>query len=116
MSGLLSFLLFGLVFFFMMRMGCGGHVGHGGHGTSGGGDDREPADHGEPAHGHTPGSGSYVDPVCGMTVGRDSGYGKTYRGVEYRFCSRDCLDKFDASPDNYAGRQPSAPMHGGHSS
>ena len=32
MSGLLSFLLFGALFFVMMRFGCGAHVSHGGHG------------------------------------------------------------------------------------
>jgi YHS domain-containing protein len=105
------------VFFFLMRMGCGGHVGHGGHG---GHDDSAgeggPAGHGTQSDRDTQPSASYRDPVCGMQVGRDTGYMKMYRGVEYRFCSRDCLDKFDASPEQYAGREPPATAHGGHSS
>jgi YHS domain-containing protein len=88
MSGLVSFLLFGALFFFMMRFGCGAHAGHGGH--DGG--------HGEAAPARPPND---IDPVCGMPVKPDSGYAKLYRGVQYRFCSRDCLDKFDASPDQY---------------
>lgn len=30
MEGLLTFLLFAVLFFFFMRLGCGSHVGHGG--------------------------------------------------------------------------------------
>ena len=89
MEGLLSLLLFGGLFFFMMRFGCGAHVMHGGHG-----------------HGHgtkTDAVGTdHVDPVCGMPVDPASGYGKVHDGRLYRFCSRDCLDKFDAEPVRFA--------------
>ncbi|MEL0586400.1 MAG: hypothetical protein AAES65_16140 [Candidatus Thiodiazotropha sp. (ex. Lucinoma kazani)] len=34
MEGLLSFLIFGGLFFLMMRYGCGAHVIHGGHGQT----------------------------------------------------------------------------------
>ncbi len=106
MSGLVSFLLFGGFFFLMMRFGCGAHAGHGGH-----------AKHGDPSAGHgvdgnaplTPS----VDPVCGMRVAGDTGYAKMFRGTAYRFCSRDCLDKFDATPEQYVGPQPSGGGHGG---
>lgn len=94
MSGLVSFLLFGALFFVMMRFGCGAHAGHGGH--QGG--------HGE--HDNDSPSAA-VDPVCGMAVALDKGYTKVYRGQSYRFCSRDCLDKFEASPDQYL-----SPQHG----
>lgn len=107
MSGLLSFLLFGALFFLMMRFGCGGHAGHGGHGS-----------HDSSAGGSGPGGGIVgpgqsnlalgVDPVCGMRVEEDMGYTKMHRGHAYRFCSRDCLDKFEADPDRYL-RGTSAP-------
>lgn len=85
MEGLLWFLIFGGLFYFMMRYGCGAHMVHG-HGGQGG---------------HAGGEGESVDPVCGMTVAADQGYAKMYRGTEYRFCSRNCLDKFEAEPEKY---------------
>ncbi len=89
MQGLLSFLIFAAFFYFMMRFGCGAHMvhGRGGHGGHGPGSDAAP--------------GSAIDPVCRMPVVADQGYTKTYKGRPYRFCSRVCLDKFDASPDQY---------------
>lgn len=88
MEGLGSFLLFALFFYLMMRFGCGAHMvhGHGGHGGHG--------QHGDKG-------GKFVDPVCGMDVDPDKGYGKMYQGEPYRFCSRSCLDKFDAEPEKY---------------
>ncbi len=84
MDGLFSLLLFAGLFFLMMRFGCGAHISHGhqhgGHGAAGGGD---------------------TDPVCGMQVAADSGYTKVHQGILYSFCSRNCLDKFDANPQQY---------------
>lgn len=120
MSGVVSFLLFGVFFFFMMRMGCGSHVGHGGHG--GHGDDKGNTGHGGDGDSAQPMLASTVDPVCLMQVEAGSGYAKVYQGVQYRFCSRDCLDKFEASPDRYARGEPGAngpsahSEHGGHAS
>jgi len=88
MEGLLSFLLFAGLFYVMMRFGCGAHRvhGHGGHA------------------GHGGGSGKHIDPVCGMEVDEDKGYGKMYQGALYRFCSKSCLDKFDADPEKYLNK------------
>ena len=77
----------------MMRFGCGAHLvhGHGGHGRhehEGGQDDRATGD-------------QAIDPVCGMPVVADQGYTKMYQGRQYRFCSRACLDKFEADPEQY---------------
>jgi YHS domain-containing protein len=89
MQGLFSLLMFAAFFYFMMRFGCGAHMvhGHGGHG------------------GHEQGKdgsvGSAIDPVCGMPVVADQGYTKMHQGRQYRFCSRACLDKFEASPEQY---------------
>ncbi len=82
MEGLLSFLLFAGFFYLMMRLGCGSHM----------------------VHGHSKKEGhavSHKDPVCGMEVAPEQGYGKVYEGQLYRFCSRSCLDKFDAEPQRY---------------
>lgn len=93
MEGLLSFLLFAALFYFMMRFGCGAHMvhGHGRHAEGG---------HGE--HGGTAEAGAATDPVCGMAVAANQGYTKVHEGRQYRFCSRVCLDKFEANPQNYA--------------
>lgn len=95
MEGLLWFLIFAGLFYFMMRYGCGAHMvhGYGGHAGHGGSE------------------GEHIDPVCGMAVAADQGYGKTHQGMVYRFCSRDCLDKFEAAPDKYL--KPSSGNAGG---
>ena len=89
MQGLFSFLMFAAFFYFMMRFGCGAHMvhGHGGHGGH--------------EHGKDSAVGSAADPVCGMAVVADQGYTKMHLGHQYRFCSRACLDKFEANPDKY---------------
>lgn len=79
MEGLLWYLVIGVLFYLMMRVGCGAHMVHGHHGV---GD-------------------THVDPVCGMTVEPDRGYGMMHEGRLYRFCTRNCLDKFEKDPDQY---------------
>ena len=91
MEALGSFLLFAVLFFLMMRYGCGAHMmhGHGGHGRS-----------------HSAGEGSkHIDPVCGMEVEAEQGYGKMYHGTLYRFYSKSCLDEFDANPESYLNKE-----------
>ncbi|HVT60691.1 MAG TPA: YHS domain-containing protein [Thermoanaerobaculia bacterium] len=86
MEGLVSLLLFAGLFYFMMRFGCGAHMVHG---------------HGGHEHGGDGAVGSAIDPVCHMPVIADQGYTKMHQGRQYRFCSRACLDKFEASPERY---------------
>ncbi len=85
-EGLFTLLLIAGLFFLMMRFGCGAHMAHGGQGRPG-------------AHGG--GDSKHVDPVCGMDVDPQQGYGKMYRSELYRFCSRNCLDKFEADPEKF---------------
>ena len=89
MQGLFSLLLFAAFFYLMMRFGCGAHMvhGHGGHSGHDG--------HGAP-------DGSMKDPVCGMEVEPGVGYAKMHQGRQYRFCSKKCLDQFDAEPLRYS--------------
>ena len=93
MSGLFSLLLFAVFFFLMMRFGCGAHMVHGDHG-------------GHAGHGAGTGEGmdfsAAKDPVCGMEVQSGEGYAKMHQGRQYRFCSRRCLDQFEAEPRRYA--------------
>ena len=84
MEGFLTFLIFAGLFYVMMRFGCGAHMTHGhGHGSSAGN------------------AGKHVDPVCGKGVPPSEGYGKMHAGRLYRFCSRACLDAFEADPRRY---------------
>ncbi len=83
---MISLLLFAVVFYFMMRFGCGAHMVHGHHKGHGG---------------HDGGGAADVDPVCGMKVEMREGYGKMHDGDLYRFCSRNCLDRFEAAPEDY---------------
>ena len=109
MESLFLFLLMGGLAFFMMRGGsCGGHA-HGGHGAHrGGGGHTDPngsADHTSTGDAGTPAQIAMVpdrDPVCGMKLAPDEGYGKMHSGQAYRFCSRKCLDAFEAEPEQYA--------------
>jgi YHS domain-containing protein len=98
LKSLSTLLFWGLLFFVMMRFGCGAHIGgHGHHGSHGKSD--------EPAEGAT------KDPVCGMTVDtQKSAAASVYRGKTYHFCSTSCRDKFDREPEKYAG----ASAHDGH--
>ena len=89
MDGLISLLLFGAFFFFMMRYGCGAHMSHG----------RKHRHH----ESRSEGSARITkDPVCGMEVSADSPYRRMVEGREFRFCSEECVDKFEAGVDRYA--------------
>jgi YHS domain-containing protein len=92
MSGLFSLLLFAAFFYLMMRFGCGAHTVHGHVEHSGQG-----ADTGE-------GHDAAKDSVCGMEVRAGEGYAMTQGGRQYRFCSRRCLDQFEAEPQRYAAQ------------
>jgi len=83
MEGLGSFLLFAVLFYVMLRYGCGAHMMHG--------------------HGDSKDT-KHIDPVCDMEVKAEQGYGKMYQGSLYRFCSKNCLDKFDANPQHYLNK------------
>lgn len=89
MERIIPLLLFAAFFYLMMRGGCGSHAVHGRHRHEG----------------HEGGAGIQTaakDPVCGMDVAADAGYSEKYQSREYRFCSRKCLDQFDANPQQFA--------------
>ena len=79
-------LLWGGLFYVMMRYGCGAHMmgGHGHH---------EKRD---------PGSAPFKDPVCGMAVSPGKAAAAAlHDGDIYYFCSKSCRDKFERSPESY---------------
>ena len=91
MDGLISLLLFAGFFYLMMRFGCGAHMVHGKHDKS---------DH---KSGGT--DVKHIDPVCGMQISPEEGYGMMHHGLLFRFCSRNCLDKFEAEPETYLKKE-----------
>ena len=92
MDRMVSLLLFAALFYFMMRFGCGSHAVHG---------------HDHAGHGAATGR-TRKDPVCGIDVEQGRGYSEVFAEHEYRFCSRKCLDKFDAEPQRFASGRSSA--------
>ena len=44
-----------------------------------------------------------IDPVCGMDVEQDTKERATYQGETYFFCSHECKEEFQKSPQDYAG-------------
>jgi len=85
MSDWISFLIFAGLFYVMMRYGCGAHMIHGR----------------QSKHNKQDESKNDVDPVCGMNVDIDKGYGKMHEGTLYRFCSHKCLEQFENAPVKY---------------
>jgi YHS domain-containing protein len=107
----LFLLIIGLLFFLLMRAGCGSHVtGH-----RRGGQDK--------LHGHEEGvprleaPKTAVDPVCGMSIETASAKSALHAGQAYYFCSAQCRDKFEAAPQSFLkpgkeGAQPMEHRHG----
>jgi YHS domain-containing protein len=47
-----------------------------------------------------------IDPVCGMEVDERTTEDKAiYQSTTYYFCSEDCKDEFEASPEDYVGEE-----------
>ena len=95
LKSLLWIVLWGGLFFVMMRFGCGAHMmgGQGGHSHGG---------HGDAAPG-----GDVKDPVCGMSVGPKNAAAAAVRGgATYYFCSTSWRDKFEQAPEKYIGTPP----------
>src|SRR5262245_42604341 len=56
--------------------------------------------------------GAVTDPVCGMTVNPATAAGSvTHDGKTYHFCSRHCLEKFEADPARYTSSAPASEGH-----
>jgi len=83
MEGLATLLFYALIFYFLMRFGCGAHLIHG---------------HNHQEDSHDEDEQHVLDPVCGKEVNSNQGYGIMYKEQLYRFCSRRCLEQFDEQP------------------
>ncbi len=97
LASVLYFVIWAVLFFVMMRYGCGAHImGHAHHhgetGSSQRGNDQNLR--------WIPPKQS-VDPVCGMTVQTVDAKSAVHDGQVYYFCSQDCRARFEASPLSY---------------
>jgi YHS domain-containing protein len=112
MNSLVFFLIWGGLFFLMMRFGCGAHVmghGHRHSDSPSGGHDASP----RPRPLQAP-PDKEIDPVCHMAVETAKAKSAVYDGQVYYFCSQDCRAKFEADPHTYAkaaGDAPAATEH-----
>ena len=103
--GMIGYLLFWAVLFFvMMRFGCGAHVmGHHHHSNR----NAPPG-----------GNGAWIppawdcDPVCGKIVPIAGAKSSIWKGHAYYFCSEDCRTKFESAPRTYTGNAPVAHQGG----
>jgi len=56
-------------------------------------------------------SSSSLDPVCGITVNPEKAAGSTeFADKKYYFCSKSCLQRFEAEPQKYAQPRPAASL------
>ncbi len=51
------------------------------------------------------GGQQFTDPVCGMKVDQSKSTAQSnFQGQTYHFCSQECKEKFDRSPQQFARR------------
>jgi YHS domain-containing protein len=99
MQTLIYFLISGAIIFFMMRFGCGAHVMGHGHGHR--------HDDGKPDASPSAGNDRWIppakqiDPVCGMSIETAGAKSTVHDGHVFYFCSQNCREKFETSPQSY---------------
>lgn len=85
----------------------GGQSTQGGQGTTHGTQGSQRMEGGSSTQGSqgTQGTQQMKDPVCGMKLEHGkSSHTSSYQGQNYNFCSQECKQKFDRSPQQYAQR------------
>ncbi len=96
-GNILYYLLLAGMFFLMMRFGCGAHIMGHSHSHGAKSSDQRPA--GSNLRWIAPDQA--VDPVCGMTVQTAGAKTAVHDGQVYYFCSPECRQKFETSPNSY---------------
>jgi YHS domain-containing protein len=113
MEGILPLLLWGGLFFLLMRFGCGAHMFGHGHGKKSGdqhsGHAEKPVTKSEELTWTAPEKDT--DPVCGKEVHTEGAKSSVHNGWVYYFCSRECRDVFEVAPETYMGSQENGQTH-----
>jgi len=100
----IGYLLFwALLFFLMMRFGCGAHIMGHHHRNHSHGDDGDGLRAPPEAR----------DPVCGRMIATSTAKSSLFDGRVYYFCSEVCRDKFEASPFKFANGGVASDRMGG---
>lgn len=101
LKSLVWLLVWGGLFYVMMRYGCGAHM-MGGHSHGHGGrPDREPA-----------AVDGTKDPVCGMPVDPSHAKAASVQGGRtYYFCSVSCREKFEQNPAKFVSTRSQEAHH-----
>ncbi len=113
MEALLYFGLWAGLIFLMMRFGCRAHVMGHGHGQHDG--HAKDTSSGQDRLRWVPPE-TDVDPVCGMTVHTDKAKSAVHDGAVYYFCSSNCRERSEATPQRFVARanQQPKPMEHSH--
>ncbi len=98
MEQLILFAFWGAVIFLMMRFGCGAHAMRRGRGASTG-QSSGGAEANTDLRWIAPQRD--VDPVCGKAIATAGAKPSVFDGRVFYFCSRECREVFEASPDAY---------------
>lgn len=93
-------------------LGHGGHGGGSGHGSSHGGGSGH-GGHGEQAENRAAANApeAAVDPVSGEAVRTAQALTSLYQGKIYYFATKENRDRFEAAPQEYAGKAAGHPAH-----
>jgi len=126
-----------LAFFFLQRGrrhgGFGGGHGHGGLGGFGGGHGHgglgglggfDPGGHGRHGHAERDEEGrerarssqpveAAIDPVSGSAIATAGAVTSIYQGKAYYFASKENRDRFEAAPEDFAGKAQGVPITSG---
>lgn len=115
MDSVLPALVWGGLFFLMMRFGCGSHMfGRGSRPQKESGTDSMGGccGTGKDKHNQVPANSQQLrweapehdnDLVCGETVSTDRAKSTVHDGQVYYFCSRECREAFEVRPEQYVG-------------
>lgn len=99
MNELVYFMFWAGIIFLMMRFGCGAHMMGHGQGKAKHGEEVPEEQATENLRWTTPADD--VDPVCGKTVSAEIAKPSVHDGHVYYFCSRDCRERFEATPAQF---------------
>lgn len=102
MESLLYFIVWGALFFVIMRIGFGAHVVGRGEDNSKTGEPHNKAARWIPPK-------SDFDPVCDKVVHPEQALSSVYDGHVYYFCGTDCRAAFEATPEHYLSNSHTPP-------
>ncbi len=102
------FLVWAIMIFLMMRLGCGRHAMGQSHSKSTGHRTDITGSETKKDSLYWQAPTKDVDPVCGKTVATSQAKSSVFEGNVYYLCSHACREAFEAAPDIYISENPQA--------